>query len=120
MPPSASSASAMIFRWASISTVRTEGTPATAETHEVMRWVRISAATFRPAISTVGARPATAAGSAGSMPASSTASVTARYMAPVSRYRACSAPASRLATVDLPVPDGPSSATTPRSSPLVT
>src|SRR5579884_2556216 len=46
------------------------------------------------------------------MPARSTANVTIRYMAPVSRYRAPSARANPLETEDFPVPAGPSTATT--------
>src|SRR5690606_16670912 len=43
-----------------------------------------------------------------------TARVTARYIAPVSRYAASRAAASRREAVDLPEPDGPSTATTHR------
>ena len=55
---------------------------------------------------------ATAAGSSGSTPARSTARVTIRYMAPVSRYPAANRRATRRATVDFPVPEGPSIAIT--------
>ena len=47
-----------------------------------------------------------------STPARSTASVTIRYIAPVSRYRAPSARAKPLDTEDFPVPAGPSTAIT--------
>src|SRR5690606_28080889 len=57
---------------------------------------------------------ATASWSAGSTPARSTAQVTARYIAPVSRYAPSSAAASRRDTVDFPEPEGPSTATTQR------
>src|SRR3954470_5513360 len=58
---------------------------------------------------------ATVSPSPGSTSAARTAHVTARYIAPVSRYTPSSAVARRRETVDLPDPDGPSTATTHRS-----
>src|SRR4051794_12959365 len=58
---------------------------------------------------------ATASESDGSTPASRTAQVTARYIAPVSRYTPSRAVARRRETVDLPDPEGPSTATTHRA-----
>src|SRR2546423_4124823 len=108
---------------------RPAGPAATADTTPVTSGLRISVSTTTPSRRIVGcsgsvplescassATFATASASPGSMPACRTAHVTARYMAPVSRYRAPSAAASRRDTVDLPEPEGPSTATTHRST----
>ncbi|BBX58462.1 hypothetical protein NJB1728216S_19330 [Mycobacterium marinum] len=58
------------------------------------------------------AQSATACSSAGSIPARSTARVTIRYIAPVSRNRDPRPRANPLDTEDFPVPAGPSIATT--------
>ena len=100
-----------------------------ADTAAVTPWLRISISTGIPSSRIDGcsgsvplvrlasaATLATAPASFGSTPACSTAHVTARFMAPVSRYRASRAAASRRDTVDLPEPDGPSTATTHRST----
>src|SRR6266487_1335250 len=61
---------------------------------------------------------ATTSGSVVSAPRSSSHQVSARYIDPVSRYRRPSAQAAPRDALDLPAPDGPSTATTspdPRS-----
>src|SRR5690606_40091668 len=111
------------------STRRTAGTAATAETARVTSGPRIGPSTATPFTRMYGAAGsvphsrvasaailATPSGSSGSTPARSTAQVTARYIAPVSTYAASRATASRRETVDLPDPDGPSTATTQRST----
>src|SRR5438270_506237 len=113
------SAVAMISRCCATRTRRTAGTAATADTAPVTSGPRISRSTATASSRVVGfsgsvpmtmrasiATLATASASDGSTPACSTARVTARYMAPVSRYRAPRAAASRRDTVDLPAPDG--------------
>src|SRR5215207_11548836 len=117
-------------RWAATSSSRTPGAADTGLTAVVTAWERISASTGRPSTSTRwssgsvvissrvrAASAVTASLSSGSMPSRSTAQVTARYIAPVSRYRNPSRRARPLATVDFPVPEGPSSAITARRSP---
>src|SRR5690606_21149906 len=110
---------------------RTSGTAATAETAAVTSGPRIGPSTATPSAQIRGcagsvplssracsASLAIASGSARSTPARSTTQVTARYMAPVSRYAAPNRCANRRATVDLPEPDGPSIATTHRCATL--
>src|SRR5947208_14277471 len=107
-------------RWAATSRVRTSGTAATTDTAADTSAVRMASLTSRPPTRTGGptsrsspcATPMTAGASAGSIPASSTAQVRARYRAPVPGAGRPSASATARATVDLPEPAGPSTATT--------
>src|SRR5262245_26904676 len=124
---------AMIWRCRATRWTRTPGTAETAETEAVTSAPRIGASTLMPSSMVCGAAGSvascrsastaifvTVSASAGSTSACSTARVTARYIAPVSRYRAPSAMANRRDTVDLPDPDGPSTATTTPAALTVT
>src|SRR5918998_5064640 len=118
----------MIRRCCSTSRRRTSGIAETGLTAVVTAGFRISPATSSPSSSTRGwsgsvptsmrrraTTSYTASGSPGSAPARNTPSAAARYIAPVPKYRAPNDAASRRATVDFPVPAGPSTATTPRN-----
>src|SRR6266536_723868 len=118
-------AASMISRCWATSRARTAGTAATADTAAVTSALRIGPSTGVSSTAKCGAAGsvptctvmlsatlATASASEGSIPSRRTAQVTARYIAPVSRYCAPSAVARRRETVDLPDPDGPSTATT--------
>src|SRR5436190_3809133 len=123
-------ASSIAARCTRTSAARTAGTALTALTARVTVAERTSPLTSRPfsrMVGRTGSRPgstqspsrtpAIASGSFRSRPSSSAFSVTARYIAPVSRYREPSFWASSRETVDLPAPDGPSTATTNRGRP---
>ncbi len=117
-PPPRSAAQARCRRTIS---ARTAGLAATVLTARVTSGPRISMVASTPstetalsatAMSRSATMPATSVASAGSMPRRRAAKVTARYMAPVSRYSRSSRSASRRATVDFPEPAGPSMAIT--------
>ena len=115
----------MISRWRRASSARTDRLVATVETTCEICGSRIAWLMSTPSHTTVGAcgsRPisrgivstaaVTASGSARSTPLRSHHQAAARYMAPVSRYASPRWAATRLETVDLPDPLGPSIATT--------
>src|SRR3954464_1494869 len=116
---------AMIARCRATRCLRTAGTAATAQTAAVTSGPRIGPSTGTPLAAKCGASGdvpidssvsratlAIASASPRKTPACNTAQVTARYIAPVSRYTPSTAAASRRETVDLPEPAGPSTATT--------
>jgi len=100
---------------------RTPLNAATWLTAALIRWVRISAVTSAPSTTTrpgessirvFYARAATSPSLRVSTPSRNAANVTARYIAPVSRYGTPRRSARSWAMVDLPAPAGPSIATT--------
>jgi hypothetical protein len=109
------------LRWRSTSSERTRLLAATALTAVVTSRLRMSAVASTPSTntprsptsrSTASANSATRSTSAGSMPRRIAANVTARYIAPVSRYCNPRRAARARATVLLPAPAGPSMAMT--------
>src|SRR3954465_11193631 len=123
------SAAATCSRCRATSSFRTAGTADTGDTARVTSAPRMRSRTSTPSTVTTSRRAfvptrisasdtarATATLSSRLTPASSTATVAARYMAPVSRYAAPSRWATCRATLDFPVPDGPSRVTCPRKS----